>query len=123
LRTAWGAEEAEDVWSIGQIGAIFAWAPLLVEMCYSALEPTLQRRQQGEFTSSGTNIAMQDLERGSLQVSDRDSDDSASITSESSSSEERQQLKSANPFPAVEVPSGRGLTTVKPSSLRRRNTK
>jgi hypothetical protein len=52
---------AEDAWGIGQIGAMFAWAPLLVEMGYSALELALKRPLQGVLvTSSDTDIVMHD---------------------------------------------------------------
>lgn len=27
----------EDLWNVGQIGAVFAWAPLLVDMGYNAV--------------------------------------------------------------------------------------
>jgi hypothetical protein len=65
LRVAWGGEIDEDVWGIGQIIATLAWAPLLVEMGYSAFKLVLKRRRQGEpAASSGANSTTHDLEEG-----------------------------------------------------------
>lgn len=56
------------MWGIGQIGATLVWAPLLIEMSYSAFRTVLQQRQQGKPNdTSETNVVMQNLEDGQFQ--------------------------------------------------------
>jgi|SRR5947207_15858825 len=61
LRIAWGGKIDEDVWGIGQIGAILTWAPLLSKMCSSAFEVVAKQAQQ-----NGTETTMWDLEMNQL---------------------------------------------------------
>lgn len=66
LKIVWQQSLDETAWGIGQIGAMLAWAPLLVEMSYLIL---LQRKKKGKpESSSETNVIMHNLEEGKLQV-------------------------------------------------------
>lgn len=120
---AWQQSLGENAWGIGQIGATLAWAPLLVEMTYSAFRTLLQQRQQeGDPppTSSETNVVMQNLEAGQLQVTDLKAATLTGGVSGADKSDERLPLDSINLSRRIDMPLL--ATQPLPWSLQRRNT-
>jgi hypothetical protein len=53
----WDGNTGKDFWGIGQIGAPFAWAPLLIDMAYSASDGIRQWRGGRAQKSEATIVA------------------------------------------------------------------
>ena len=47
-----GSADEESVWGIGHVGAIFAWAPVLVDMAYKSKILWSRQIDHNQFTST-----------------------------------------------------------------------
>lgn len=104
LKIVWQQSLDETAWGIGQIGAMLAWAPLLVEMSYLIL---LQRKKKGKpESSSETNVIMHNLEEGKLQATECDAATSTVEVTEVDTSGKKMSLDSTNLCPKVNVAVG-----------------
>lgn len=121
LSRAWQQNVDENAWGIGQIGATLAWAPLLIEMSCSAFRIVLQRKAEGKPpNSSETNVAMQNLEEGQLQVTDSNAGNSTREVSESDKCGKNPLLDSTRLSQGANLPSLASGPV--PWSQNRRNT-
>ena len=47
LGILWDFQNEQEIWSIGQVGALFTWAPLLGDMLCIAMVDAFQRWRRG----------------------------------------------------------------------------
>jgi hypothetical protein len=62
MNLVWEGATGEDVWGIGQIGAPFAWLPLLSEMIHCALKVAMEKRERKEKqVQESREVDMEDM--------------------------------------------------------------